>query len=56
MAGKAIDDDEYVANLLKQDAEQAAKQYRLVGLDAFRSARYVSSLHAKPTRSFLPPG
>ena len=36
-----IDDDEYVANLLKQDAADAAKQYKMVGLDAFKPARCV---------------
>lgn len=43
MAGGDINDDEYVANLLKQDAQKTAKQYKLVGLDAF-STRYVSRL------------
>jgi hypothetical protein len=49
MAGDDIDDDEYVANLLKQDAQKTAKEYKLVGLDAFRSARYVRSLHRGST-------
>ncbi|KAI0578830.1 hypothetical protein Alg130_07762 [Pyrenophora tritici-repentis] len=30
-----IDDDAYIAELLKQDAKTAAKKYELVGIDAF---------------------
>lgn len=50
MTGKDVDDDEYVANLLKQDAQEAGKKYKLVGLDAFRS-RYVhlGTLENEPT-------
>lgn len=36
-----IDDDEHVAELLKQDAKQATKQYEYVGLDAFNPRRCV---------------
>lgn len=39
-----IDDDEYVAGLLKQDAQNAKKKYELVGLDAFNPKRCVASL------------
>lgn len=35
-----IDDDEYVAKLLKQDAKNTAKKYEMVGLDAFLPQRY----------------
>jgi len=35
MAKINIDDDDYVANLLKQDAKDTAKKYEMVGLDAF---------------------
>jgi hypothetical protein len=31
-----IDDDDYVANLLKQEAKEATKTYSLVGLDLKR--------------------
>ncbi|KAF2658552.1 hypothetical protein K491DRAFT_690067 [Lophiostoma macrostomum CBS 122681] len=47
-----IDDDEYVANLLKQDATDAAKQYKMVGLDAFKPARARSGA-PKPNTRFL---
>lgn len=39
-----IEDDNYVANLLKKDAEKAAKRYELVGIDAFNPKRCVPSL------------
>ena len=42
MASK-LDDDEYVANLLKQDAKNATKKYELVGIDAFNSKRCVAN-------------
>jgi hypothetical protein len=48
MTGDEIDDDEYVANLLKQDAQRTAKQYKLVGMDAFRSNRYVRNRARAP--------
>jgi len=38
MAGR-FDDDDYVANLLKQDAKKANKSYELVGIDAFNPRR-----------------
>jgi hypothetical protein len=38
-------DDDHVANLLKQDAKNAAKKYDLVGLEAFNPKRCVASLH-----------
>ena len=38
-----INDDDYVANLLKQDAKSAKKKYELVGIDAFNPKRCVSS-------------
>jgi hypothetical protein len=37
-------DDDYVANLLKQDAKAAAKKYELVGIDAFNQKRCVNLL------------
>jgi len=40
---KNFDDDEYVAELLKQDAKNAKKKYELVGIDAF-NPRCVPSL------------
>jgi hypothetical protein len=39
-----LDDDEYVANLLKQDAKSAKKKYELVGIDAFNPKRCVTNL------------
>lgn len=39
-----IIDDEYVANLLKQDAKTAKTKYELVGIEAFNSKRCVASL------------
>ena len=39
-----IDDDEYVARLLAQDAKKTSKTYDLVGLDAFNPKRCVGSL------------
>jgi hypothetical protein len=48
MAGdEASIDDDYVANILKQDAKNTAKQYKLVGMDAFQPKKCV--LH--PTSS-----
>lgn len=44
MAGDNIDDDEYVARLLKQDAVDASKKYNFVGLDAFHPKRCVGCL------------
>jgi hypothetical protein len=38
-----IEDDEYVANLLKQDAKNATKKYDLVGIDAFNPRRCVQA-------------
>ncbi|KAF1841463.1 uncharacterized protein K460DRAFT_344262 [Cucurbitaria berberidis CBS 394.84] len=51
MAGK-FDDDEYVANLLKQDAQSATKRYELVGIDAFNPKRPKSGA-PKPNKGFL---
>jgi hypothetical protein len=42
MAAKNLDDDEYVANLLKEDAKKTAKQYSLLGMDAFLPKRCVA--------------
>jgi len=39
-----INDDEYVAKLLAQDAKKASKTYDLVGMDAFNPKRCVGSL------------
>jgi hypothetical protein len=39
-----MDNDEYVANLLKQDAKNVTKKYELVGIDAFNPRRSVASL------------
>ncbi|KAF2856651.1 hypothetical protein T440DRAFT_5107 [Plenodomus tracheiphilus IPT5] len=50
MAGKL--DDEYVANLLKQDAKKATKTYELVGIDAFNPRRAKSGA-PKPNTNFL---
>lgn len=38
-----IDDDDYVANLLKEEAKESAKRYELVGVDAFKPKRCVIS-------------
>lgn len=43
---KNLDDDEYVAELLKQDAKNVTKKYELVGIDAFNPRRCVPSLCA----------
>lgn len=42
-----IDDDAYIAELLKQDAKKAAKKYELVGIDAFNPRRCVT-IHLYP--------
>lgn len=42
--GSKFHDDEYVANLLKQDAKDATKKYELVGIDAFNPKRCVANL------------
>jgi hypothetical protein len=39
-----VNDDEYVAKLLAQDAKKASKTYDLVGMDAFNPKRCVGSL------------
>jgi hypothetical protein len=44
MMQNAIDDDEYVAKLLKQDAKTTAKKYEMVGLDAFLPQRSVTPI------------
>jgi hypothetical protein len=44
MASGNLDDDDYVASLLKQDARNAAKKYEMVGLDAFLPSRCVLAL------------
>ncbi|KAH7402561.1 hypothetical protein BKA66DRAFT_449046 [Pyrenochaeta sp. MPI-SDFR-AT-0127] len=51
MTGR-LDDDEYVANLLKEDAKSATKKYELVGIDAFNPKR-IKSGAPKPNTSFL---
>ncbi|CBX95112.1 hypothetical protein IAQ61_009780 [Plenodomus lingam] len=45
-------DDEYVANLLKQDAKKAAKTYEFVGVNAFNPKRSNSGA-PKPNTNFL---
>lgn len=42
MAAEDLDDD-YVANLLKEDAKTTAKKYDLVGLDAFIPKKCVAA-------------
>ena len=42
-----IDEDEYIAKLLQEDAKSAKKTYELVGIDAFNSKRCVSSDYVK---------
>ncbi|CAN9165690.1 unnamed protein product [Alternaria alternata] len=42
-----IDDDAYVAELLKQDAKKATKTYELVGIDAFNPRRCVTSFRTR---------
>jgi hypothetical protein len=39
-----LDDDAYIAELLKEDAKKATKKYELVGIDAFNPRRCVTSL------------
>ncbi|KAH6048928.1 hypothetical protein HBI67_220990 [Parastagonospora nodorum] len=51
MAG-TVDDDEYVASLLKQDAQNAKKKYELVGIDAFNPKRSKPGA-PKPNTNFL---
>ena len=41
MAYDPLDDDDYVANLLKEDASKNAKQYEMVGLGAYLPKRCV---------------
>jgi hypothetical protein len=52
MAGN-FDDDEFVANLLKQDAKREKKKYELVGIDAFNPKRCVANLLGISHRSCL---
>jgi hypothetical protein len=40
----SINDDEYIASLLTQEAKNAKKKYELVGLDAFSSKRCATGL------------
>lgn len=40
-----MDDDEYVANILVQDAKNSTKKYELVGIDAFNPRRCVANLN-----------
>ncbi|EFQ96331.1 hypothetical protein CFE70_009040 [Pyrenophora teres f. teres 0-1] len=47
-----IEDDAYIADLLKQDAKKAAKKYELVGMDAFNPRR-MNSRAPKPNKNFL---
>ncbi|KZM19805.1 hypothetical protein ST47_g9117 [Ascochyta rabiei] len=47
-----IDDDEYIAKLLAQDAKESTKTYDLVGLDAFNSRRSRAGA-PKPNTNFL---
>ncbi|KAH6620335.1 hypothetical protein C7974DRAFT_474086, partial [Boeremia exigua] len=47
-----IDDDQYVAKLLTQDAKKASKTYDLVGLDAFNPKRSGPGA-PKPNTNFL---
>ncbi|KAF2632631.1 hypothetical protein BU25DRAFT_79071 [Macroventuria anomochaeta] len=47
-----IDDDEYVAKLLAQDAKKMSKTYDLVGLDAFNPKRSRAGA-PKPNTNFL---
>ncbi|KAF2735150.1 hypothetical protein EJ04DRAFT_511984, partial [Polyplosphaeria fusca] len=51
-SGDLIDDDDYVANLLKKDAKIAAKRYDLVGLGAFLPTRPTDRA-PKPNTRFL---
>jgi hypothetical protein len=48
-----IDDDESVANLLKQDAKSATKKYELVGIDAFNPKRCVTSTYVTAIAHFV---
>jgi len=41
---KSTYDDSYIAELLKEDAKNAAKKYELVGIDAFNPRRCVPDL------------
>ncbi|KAF2786035.1 hypothetical protein K505DRAFT_422678 [Melanomma pulvis-pyrius CBS 109.77] len=52
MAGGNIDDDEYVAQLLKEDAKSTVKKYEMVGLDAFLPQRSRNGA-PKPNTDFL---
>ncbi|KAF2823385.1 hypothetical protein CC86DRAFT_447768 [Ophiobolus disseminans] len=46
-----LNDDEYIANLLKQDAKNATKKYELVGIEAFNPR--IKSGAPKPNKNFL---
>jgi hypothetical protein len=48
-----LEDDEYVATLLKQEAKSAKKTYELVGLDAFNPKRCVAVLISSASGSCL---
>jgi hypothetical protein len=48
-----LEDDEYVATLLKQEAKSAKKTYELVGLDAFNPKRCVTILISSASGSCL---
>lgn len=37
--------DDYVAGLLKKDAEESSIKYSEMGLDAFKQTKYVVSRH-----------
>ncbi|KAF2109242.1 hypothetical protein BDV96DRAFT_652096 [Lophiotrema nucula] len=52
MAGDDLDDDVYVANLLREDAKTAAKKYEFVGLGAFNPQRSANRA-PRPNTSFL---
>jgi hypothetical protein len=42
-----IDDDAYIADLLKLDAKKATKTYELVGIDAFNPSRCVTTFRTR---------
>ncbi|KAG9189549.1 hypothetical protein G6011_06417 [Alternaria panax] len=47
-----INDDAYVAELLKQDAKKATKTYELIGIDAFNPRR-MNTRAPRPNKNFL---
>lgn len=48
MADDPFENNDYIANLLKEDAKKASKSYTSIGLSAYQAARYVLLYLSKP--------